>query len=245
MTGIAVFSLAATPQLAVLVMGLYVVALAASIIEIRPRQLLSAAPQSPLALMRMSPQAREAVERVRRRGSYTPPGLMLTDIGLIAMSPGRDGATVMRRTRAVSFDDDGVRPYITLDVSPSDADRNSIIRFEIIDQNGDSQFVHEMKTYLRDGEMNILADHHLPLIGNKKLAGAGDWDLRVSVDGAVIGLLGFTTTPSLRERERLLTRDTDGAIRRLTEQEPAEAEDDNPASLEELLRGSKSQGEGR
>ncbi len=236
MIGVGLLFSAASVQVMALLAGIYALAVAASIIEIQPRQLLSNAPRSPLALMRMSPQAREATERARRRGSQAPAGLTLLDIGLITMESGGSG-TVMRRTRSVSLDEDGVRPYITLHVAPEEADRNSIIRFEIIDQNGDVQYVHEMKTRMRDGDMNILADHQLPLMDNTRLSGAGDWDLRVLVDGAVIGLLAFTTSPSLRERDRMLRQDD--AARRLAEQE----HDDAPATLDDLLRGSnKSRG---
>jgi hypothetical protein len=239
MIGLVALSGAASASVTALLIGLFLVAAAASIIEIRPRRVLRDAPRSPLALMRMSPQAREAYERARRRGSYIPAGLTLLDVGLISQESGSEGM-VMRRTRSVSLDDDGVRPYITLNVAPEEADRNSVIRFEILDQNGQTQYVHEMKAFMRDGEMNILADHHLPLAGNPRVTG-GDWDLRVSVDGAVIGLLAFTATPSLRDRQRQITRDVDGAALRLSDRED---EEDAPATLEDLLR-SRSRNERR
>src|SRR5690606_4120924 len=113
---------------------------------------------------------------------------------------------VMRRTRSISKDDDGVRPYATLHVGPSAADTTSIIRFEMIDHNGEQQYIHEMKTYLRDGQMNILADHQLPLARNERLSGAGDGDLRIYVDGVLLGALSFTVAPSVRERNRQIGR---------------------------------------
>jgi hypothetical protein len=233
--GIVVISGTAPASVSVALIGLFALAAAASMVEIRTQRLLENVPQSPLTLMRMSAPAREAVERARRRTNYSPAGLTLLDVGLISLQSSSEGM-VMRRSRSVSLDDDGVRPYITLHIQPDSADRNAVIRYEIIDHNGQVQYVHEMKTYLRDGEMNILADHHLPLTGNDRLTGAGDWDLRVSVDGTLLGLLAFNVTPSLNARRQFI-RDADSAAIRLEDTE----HDDAPVSLEDLLR-SKSQG---
>ncbi len=224
----------ASPQVMVTLVGLFLVALAASVIEFEPTRLLKTTPQAALSRMRMSPQAREATERARRRTSYNPSGLTLLDVGLISLHSSSEGM-MMRRTRNVSLDDDGVRPYITLFVQPDEADRKAVIRFEIVDHDGEPQYVHEMKTYLRDGELNILADHHLPLALNERISGAGDWDLKVSVDGLLVGTLVFTTTPSLRDRDRLLRRraqlDDSGDDSLLIDEA-----DDSPVSLEDLLR---------
>lgn len=210
---------------------LFMVALAASFLEFQPRKLMEAA-ASPLVNRKISAQAREAAERARRRTTLSAPGITLLDVGLISHRASSEGMD-MRRTRSISLDEDGVRPYITLDVQPSEADRHAVVRFEIIDHNGQPQYVHEMKTYLRDGEMNLLADHQLPLYGNERLVGAGEWDLRVSVDGALLGLLGFTATPSLRERARQFSPRADtAAVERLRD----DSEADSPVSLQDLLR---------
>lgn len=236
--GIVIVSGTAPASVSVALLGLFALAAAASMVEIRTQRLLNNVPQSPLTLMRMSATAREAVERARRRTNYSPAGLTLLDVGLISLQSSSEGM-VMRRSRSISLDDDGVRPYITLHVQPDSADRNAVIRYEIIDHNGQVQYVHEMKTYLRDGEMNILADHHLPLTGNDRLTGAGDWDLRVSIDGTLLGLLAFNVTPSLNARRQFI-RDADNAAIRLEDTE----HEDAPVSLEDLLR-SKSQGNQR
>jgi hypothetical protein len=236
--GVVIISGTAPASVSVALIGLFALAAAASMVEIRTQRLLNNVPQSPLTLMRMSATAREAVERARRRTNYSPAGLTLLDVGLISLQSSSEGM-VMRRSRSVSLDDDGVRPYITLHIQADSADRNAVIRYEIIDHNGQVQYVHEMKTYLRDGEMNILADHHLPLTGNDRLTGAGDWDLRVSVDGTLLGLLAFNVTPSLNARRQFI-RDADSAAIRLEDTE----HEDAPVSLEDLLR-SKSQGNQR
>jgi hypothetical protein len=230
---LAAISASAVPSVTAALVTLFAVALIATLVEFQPRKLLENVQQSPLTMMRMSPQAREAVERARRRSSYAPPGVTLLDIGLITLQSSTEGM-VMRRSRMVSLDENGVRPYITLNVSPQDADRNAVVRFEIVDHNGTVQYVHEMKTYLRDGEMNILADHQLPLSGNERLTGAGEWDLRVSVDSSLLAMLTFTTTPSIANRTRQFIRAADDAALRLAD----DSADDSPVSLQDLLRAS-------
>lgn len=220
---------AASPGVALALIALFGAAAFASLVEINPRALQTSPGLSPLARMRMSPQAREAAERARRREAYTPPGLTLLDIGLISLHTSAEGM-LMRRSRTVSLDDNGVRPYLILQVDGQAADRQALVRFEILDAHGEIQFVHELKTFLRDGEMNILADHHLPLAGNDRLASHGDWDLRAYVDGALLGVLGFTVTPSLEARRRQLTG---AALERLDE---VGADADDALTLEELMR---------
>ncbi len=213
-------------------LALYAVALAASLLEVRPAKIIDGVQRSSLARMRMSPQAQEAVDRASRRGSVGVVGITMVDIGLIVSHTTSEGM-VMRRSRAFSKDDDGVRPYLTLHVHPNAADTTSIVRFELIDHNGQQQYVHEMKTYLRDGEMNILADHQLPLGRNERLAGSGDGDLRVYLDGVLLGALNYTLSPSVRERNRQISR-----MQQLDEDEMLDDADASggPMSLEDLLR---------
>lgn len=238
MVGIAIISGGLSLGVSAMLMGAFGAAAAASLIELRPARLrlIEKVPRSPLVGRRMSPQAREAVERARRRGGYIDPTLTLMDVGLITSQSGHDGV-VMRRTRTVSPDDDGVRPFITLYVEPEGADRHALLRFEIIDHNGQQQYVHEMKTYLRDGQMNILADHHLPLIGNERIHGGGEWDLRVVVDGALVGAFSFAMNPSLTEREEHAHYVYGDAQQPPRRPHLEIDEEEAPMSLEDLLRG--------
>lgn len=229
----------AAPEVAVTLIGLYLFALAASLIEFQPTRVIERS-RSSLTAIRMSAEAREAVERARRRGGAATPGLTLLNIGLISTETSSEGMN-FRITRSPSLDEDGVRPFIKLNVQPDYADRHSIIRYEIIDANGDSQYVHEMRVYLRDGEMDILADHQLPLLRNNRRLSAGDWDLRVTVDGALVGMHNFTVAPSLNDRYSRLDADQDLArpAQRLADDvTPPEIgrDNDEPMSLEELLR---------
>lgn len=151
----------------------------------------------------VSPQAHDAVGRAVQRGGRMGADLQLLDIGLIATSMSDEGM-VMRRTDEVSKDDQGARPFLVLKVNPVAADRRARLRFEMMDHTGNEQYIHEMDVFLRDGEMNILADHHLPLDGNDRIAGIGQWDLRVYLDGELMAMHGFALTPSYEERANRL-----------------------------------------
>jgi hypothetical protein len=237
LVALVVVSGAATAPVAATLIGLYLFALAASLFEFQPTRVIERS-RSSLTSIRMSTEAREAVERARRRGGAPAAGLTLLNIGLISTETSSEGMN-FRITRSPSLDEDGVRPFIKLHVQPDYADRHSILRYEIIDANGDVQYVHEMRTYLRDGEMDILADHQLPLLRSERRLSAGDWDLRVTIDGALVGMHSFTVAPSLNDRYRRLDADESAPAderpaQRLADDAPRSS--DEPMSLEELLR---------
>lgn len=221
--------------------ALLAIAAVASTVEIgREREsLINALKRAPVR-QRISPHAKEALERARSRGGFTNNSLMLLDVGLISMQSGAEGMA-FRRSRSVSKDDDGVRPYITLYVDASEAERNAMVRFEFYDQQGNQQFVHDMRVFLREGELNIMPEHHLPLAGNGKISGAGDWDLRVSIDGNLVGLHNFMLAPSMRERQsRLAGAEQHAAPLAIDDNFEYdiidEVEQDVPARLQDLLQ---------
>lgn len=242
------FALLAAPvsaavQLALI--GVFAVAMVASLVELGPQRetLIDALQRAPIR-RRITPQAREASERAASRaGFFNRNGINMLDLGLIAVQTGMDGMA-MRRTRNVSKDDDGVRPFITLYVHPEEAERQSVIRFEIFNHMGERQYVHEMKTYLREGEMNLLADHHLPLAGNRGVDGSGDWDLRVSIDGNLIGMHNLMLSPSVNERRLRLTGEAEVRLSSRSTSSTYEIVDEveQPATprLQDLLKQSDS-----
>ena len=234
MVALALISGAVSAPVTIALVLMYAFAVGISVIDFRANDLIERSRAS-LSAARMTPDAREAVERARGRGSVIDPGFALRDIGLIAIATTERGLD-MRRTRSASKDDDGVRPFVTLNVAPHQADRRATLRFEMIDQDGRKAYVHEMKTYLRDGDMNILPDHQLPLYDNEDAITAGEWDLRVYVDGGLIAAHSFTVAPSVDERlgrSRRSNGDAQQAARRIATPDPAS---DGPISLEELLR---------
>ena len=227
------------PPVQLVLISLFAISMGASFLELGSNRasLVDAIKRAPLR-QRVSPSAREAMDRARSRGGFTSENLMMLDVGLIAIQTSSEGMT-MRRTRSVSKDDDGARPFVTLQVDPSEADRNALVRFEIIDHSGAMVYVHEMRSYLRQGEMNSMADHHLKLAGNDQIEGIGDWDLRVFLDGSLVGLHNFALTPSLRERQQRLSQ---AARQNHVEDERVfdEVEEEVPVSLQELLRDERS-----
>ncbi len=156
------------------------------------------------AARNMSPRAREAVSRASARGGRLSSDMALLDIGVIATTM-TDSGLEMRRDEQVSKDDQGVRPFLVLKVGPTEAERRARFRFEMLDYTGREQYVHEMDVYLREGEMNILPDTHLPLQGNTRLEGMGEWTVRVSIDGLLVAIDRFTLIPAYEERRSRLT----------------------------------------
>ncbi|MBK8024289.1 MAG: hypothetical protein IPK19_23365 [Chloroflexi bacterium] len=235
---------AATGPAAALLLALYASAVVLSSVrmDVQPAQLLDRSRAS-LAASKMSPDAREAADRARRRGSLFSGGITLADVGLIATQSGSEGIA-MRRTRSASGDDDGIRPFITVQVQPTEADRSARVRFEMMDHTGETRYVHEMRTYLRDGENSVLADTHLPLQSGD--VDPGDWDLRVYVDGALVGMHAFNVSPSTRDRFAYLEEREAQAPQAAT-QPAAQAgqrlrtpqDESLPVSLEDLLRSQR------
>jgi len=248
-TGIAIIS-GVSLEIALLLLGLFGAAAVATLIELRPREWLERSRTS-LVARRMSAEAREAVRRARRPGGIAG-GLVLLDIGMISMYMTRDGVT-MRRTRSATKDEDGIRPFATIHALNRGAEREVVVRWEMLDRDGEPQYIHEMKYYLRAGDNNIIPDHHLPLAGNSALSASGEYDLRVFIDGILIGEHPFTIVPTyaerfpaLAERDPAQARAADEAHGERGEQRAPAARprlraDDSPMSLEDLLRSSNAQ----
>lgn len=238
---IALISNVATADMQLVLLGLFAVAMVGSFLGLdiaRGRSMLNSAQRAP-ARKHTSPQAKEALERAERRGGYLDPDMLLLDVGLITLQSGDEGM-VMRRTRTISKDEDGVRPFVTLYIMPEESERNALIRFEMFDHTGQQQYVHEMKTYLREGEMNIIADHHLPLRGNRSVSGIGDWDLRLYIDNNLVGMHNFMLAPSFEERrQRLSPHQQQDEAEEVVMRVQREA--DIAPRLEDLLRSSRQQ----
>jgi hypothetical protein len=219
-------------------LAFFMLALAGSLVDFERGPELVQSLQERSARSRMSAPAREAADRARNRPGYRAlGGIQMIDVGVIASQNGDEGL-VMRRTRSVSRDDDGMRPFVALEVSPEEADRNAVVRFEVIDQNGREQYIHEMDVYLRDGEMNILTDNHLPLRRNEQVAGMGDWDVRIFIDGTLVGIHSIALTASSDERRQRLQGNQYYVMGAEEREKPGASQEESPMSLEELLRRS-------
>lgn len=219
--------------LQILLIGLLLVAIASSLIEFSNGQKdIFRSIQLASIRRRISPQAKEAAERARNRIANPQTDLIMLDLGLIALQSSQDGIS-MRRTRTISKDDDGVRPFITLYVPTSEAERFALVRCEIYDQNGKAKYIYETKPYLREGKIDLIADHHLPLANNDAIVGAGDWDMRVYIDGDLFAIHTFNLVPSVIERrERLMNKPTANQ----SMWDDLNSEDKSSTTLEQLLK---------
>jgi hypothetical protein len=181
----------------------------------------------------MSPRAREAVSRASARGGRLSADMTLLDIGLITTTL-TDNGLEMRRDEQVSKDDQGTRPFLVLKVERPEAERRARFRFDVLDPSGREQYVHEMDVYLREGEMNILPDTHLPLQDNTHLDGMGECTVRAFLDGELIAIDSFTLIPAYEERRSRLT----GARRTyaMDDGEGRRSSAGGSVSLEDLLR---------
>ncbi len=258
-------ALIANPATAPVILPMVIGAAGAAFIQVDDRRnpivnRLNPATAVKTAMTGATPQAQEAARRASVRGFSANPGIGLLDVGLIALEREGQGAT-LRRTQSVSKDDDGVRPYLVLNIDPAEADRNAKLRFEMIDQNGKEVYVYEMNLFLRDGELNILPDHHLPLRDNPQIAGTGEWDLRVYLDRTMLGVHTFSFGPSSEERAARLSGRSSERPRRYVMPQSQEQQEDSevwssssppsssgrtrderaPQTLEELLRSQKNQ----
>lgn len=210
--GFALLAAPIPPAIQFSLIGIFAVAIIASVFKIGPsHKSLTDLIGNALLERRITSQAREATERAASTAGYFRQGVVLLDIGLIAMQTGIEGVA-MRRTRNISKDDDGVRPFATIHVENEEAERQAVVRFELHDQTGSQQYVHEMKTYLRKGENDLVEDHHLPLDGNHDISGSGEWDLRVYVDDNLLAMQSFMLSPSVRDRQRRNTEEYRGKL---------------------------------
>ncbi len=184
-------------------------------------------------------QASDAARRAQQRASLLSDYLddfRLLDVGLIVSEVGPDGMSLRRGE--VTLDDQAIQPYVVLHADPSWNDETVSVRFEILDTHGEPHFRYEDKVYLREGQNNVLCSRRLPLGDKAATVSPGLWELRVSVDGGVIGLHSFGVGPSLRERQRMFEEGIISPHRRERLRDAAaDEDDDSPISLEELLRG--------
>lgn len=209
-----------------LVIG-YIVLAGASLATIALPSLNVSMPQISSAI-RMSPNARQASQRARTRPGFSRDAT-LTDVGTIINERRRDGQWDRHLAQVISLDDDAVQPFISVFVDSNHSNRLAIVQFDIYDQTGRQRFSRQCEQWVRDGNNLIVCDRQLPLQQLSDVhSRTGTWDLRITVDGSVVGIHSFTVTPSTADRRRQFGNEG--------ETEMAEIVDDMPVSLEDLLR---------
>ncbi len=190
------------------------------------------------ASARMSGAARRAAARAK---SHPEAGygsdVALLDVGMLVNERRQDGGWDRRIAQAVALDDGFLQPYIKIFVPASAAERHAALTFEFYDRSGRLQFSHSMEDYLRTGENLILCERQLALRGAEQQMRAGTWDLRVKVDGVLIGLHDFSMSSTRGERPTERAAERPAPPTRLSHARDEDTyEEAPPVSLEDLLR---------
>ncbi len=121
-----------------------------------------------------------ALDSVRRAGlDPTTIHVLPVDIGVMTFSG--DNVPVIHRNIPVMDDVDYIQPFVQLRLPTRAVGR---IRFEMLDSDGETVFVHENDHKLQKGLNLISPSARLPI--HDQLATAKDWLLRVSADGVEI-----------------------------------------------------------
>jgi hypothetical protein len=110
--------------------------------------------------------------------------VLAVDIGVMAFKEQQD--PVVHRTRDILDDVDFIQPYVQLRL-PTTA--IGLIRFEIVDAEGQTVFVHEERHQLERGRNLITPAARLPV--HDALLLDGEWELRVSADGRMLAVHQF------------------------------------------------------
>ena len=143
-----------------------------------------------------------ALEAVEAAG-HDPEAIQVltTDIGVMAFK--EDQHPVVYRTREVLDDVDYIQPYVQLRLP---APAVGLIRFEIIDSDGQKLFVHEERHQFERGRNLITPAARLPIHDAHNMH--GDWALRVSADGMLLAVHEFQWQEStLKAVRRHLSED--------------------------------------
>jgi hypothetical protein len=114
------------------------------------------------------------------------------DIGVMVYNQG-ESAPEVYRTRALPDDIDYVQPFVQLRL-PSKA--NGRIRFEILDTDGKTVYVHEDYHQLKRGRNLVIPGTRLPIHDEQSMS--GDWQIRVTADNVVIAIHEFGWRESIR-----------------------------------------------
>ncbi len=166
--------------------------------------------------------------RAAERAGLNPDQMQVlpVDIGLMVYKD--DDQRDIYRTPAIPDDIDYVQPFVELRV-PTRA--VGVIKFEIIDADGQVLFSHETKSELQRGRNLISPTYRLPIHDGHAMHTA--WQLKVSADGMPLAVHRFEWQESATKAVRRQMRE-DGEI---SNELRATLEDNTPQrlSLDDLL----------
>lgn len=121
-----------------------------------------------------------AIDSVRRAG-LNPNDLHVLPVDIGVMAFGGDSEPVIHRTMPVLDNVDYIQPFVQLRLPTTAVGR---IRFELVDSDGETRFVHENNHNLQRGMNLVTPAARLPI--HDALALERDWLLRVFADGVQI-----------------------------------------------------------
>lgn len=127
--------------------------------------------------------ALKAVEAAGLNPDKVP--VLAVDLGVLAYK-GSDSPKVYR-TWTVPDDIDYIQPFVQLRL-PSKAD--GLIRFEILDSEGEPLFIREDVHRLERGRNFITPTTRMPVYDQQAMD--GDWQLRISADGVLLAVHMFS-----------------------------------------------------
>lgn len=162
--------------------------------DVLPQQRPAASPARPSESSVQS----HAIQAVRAAGqdpAMLP--VLPVDIGVLAYRG--DDDPVIHRDWAVMDDVDYVQPFVQLRLPRTATGR---VRFELIDSDGERQFIHEQDYQLERGRNLVVPAVRLPIHDNYAME--GKWHLRVSADDVLLAVHDFEwddssqVTPALR-----------------------------------------------
>lgn len=141
-----------------------------------------------------------ALDAVRDAGlDPTTTHVLPIDIGVMAFSADQD--PTIYRTKPVLDNVDYIQPFVQLRL-PTRADGR--IRFEILDSDGQTLFIHEEFHKLQRGRNLVTPSARLPIHDAHNMY--GNWQLQVSADGVLLATHRFgwqeSTTKSIRRHLR-------------------------------------------
>jgi hypothetical protein len=178
---------------------------------------------------------RHAIDAVRRAGR--DPGdtqVLPVDIGVIALRAGVD--PVVHRSQPVDDDVDYIQPFVQLRLPQRAMGR---VRFEIIDSDGQTLFIHEDMHELERGRNLVTPSARLPIHDAHNMH--GQWELQVSADGMLLATHRFTWREGAEKVIRRHVRE-DGEIS--NELRAAIIENDpGSVSLDDLLAFQEDEGQ--
>lgn len=114
------------------------------------------------------------------------------DIGVMVYNQGESTPEVYR-TRALPDDIDFIHPFVQLRLPTKATGR---IRFEIIDGDGETVYIHEDYHQLKRGRNLVIPGTRLPIHDAQNMN--GDWELRITADNVVIASHQFGWRESIR-----------------------------------------------